>query len=144
MRKKHKRHPFLILEVLIAFSIVALSLFPLLAPNLMIIQAERAFQNELEADRLADLLFAEWVENLYNNTIPWEGLTSGGVVSLDDKALVPAGFPYSIAVKPTLKKKKENEKGTSYYLFLFEFQFTPKQGGLPPLSFAYNLFVERL
>lgn len=143
MRKKHKKRTFLILEVLIAFSIIALCLFPLLTPNLMIIKAEKNFQEELEADRLADLLFAEWVEKLYDNTISWERLTSGDIVALEEKTLIPTGFPYSIVVKPILKKKKVSEKETSYYLFLFEFHFKPKQGGLSPLLFSYNLFVER-
>lgn len=143
MRKISKKRPFLILEVLIAFSIVALSLFPILSPNLMMIQAERGFQNELEADRLADLLFAEWVEKLYQNQVPWEGLISGGIVTIEEKSLIPPGFPYSITVKPTLERAKTSDVETSYYLFLFEFRFTPTQGGLPPLSFSYNLFVER-
>lgn len=73
-----KKKPFLLLEVLIAFLLVALCAVPLVRQPLKLYRAEMESLEQLEKERLADWTFSEIKELLYKNEIPWEKVPAKG------------------------------------------------------------------
>ncbi len=63
-----KRHQLLI-EVLIALSLVLLCLLPLLQPHIVMIQSENDFVHEVQLDRVVNELFADLLVSFYNQQI---------------------------------------------------------------------------
>lgn len=66
-----KRH-FLLLELLIAFSLVALFAFPLIFNPLNKLGQELKKLEEIERERLSELLLSEVKEELYLGKVPWK------------------------------------------------------------------------
>ena len=66
------KRPFLLLELLIAFSLVAIFSFPLIFNPLNKLNQELKKLEEIERERLSELLLAEVKDQLYLNAIPWE------------------------------------------------------------------------
>lgn len=68
------KRPFLLLEILIALSLVALCAIPLIVKPIRAYREEMANLEEVERERLADWTFSEIREKLYKNEISWEEL----------------------------------------------------------------------
>jgi hypothetical protein len=71
--KVQRRHQSL-LEVLIAFALIALCVLPLIYPHVAIYKAQNKFARKLELDHVVNLLYGKVLEKLYMNTIPWADL----------------------------------------------------------------------
>jgi hypothetical protein len=69
-----KKKPFLLIEVLIALSLVTLCIGPLVRQPLKMYQIEVGKLESLEKERIADWAFTEVKERLLKNEIPWEKL----------------------------------------------------------------------
>lgn len=67
-----KKRAFLLLEILIAFSLVALCIVPLVTQPLKLYKEEIAYLEKMEMERLADWTFTEVKEILLKNEIPWK------------------------------------------------------------------------
>ncbi len=67
-----KKRTFVLLEVLIAFSLVSLCIVPLMSHPLKLLRAERRKLILMEKERLADWTFIEMKERFLKNEIPWE------------------------------------------------------------------------
>lgn len=66
-----KRRSFLLLEVVIALSLVLACALPMVALPSRALREEIHMAYEAQARRLADLAFAQLKEKLYKNEIPW-------------------------------------------------------------------------
>ncbi len=65
---------YLLLELLIAFMLVALCALPLVRNPLYSLKTEITAFEKIELERLAEVFFAEIKSELYQNAIPWKAL----------------------------------------------------------------------
>lgn len=85
-----KKRNFVLLEVLIAFLLVAICLLPLVKQPLKLYKSELEQLEKLELERMADWTFTEVKEILLKNEIPWEKIPEKG--SKSDFFSLPAAF----------------------------------------------------
>jgi hypothetical protein len=90
---KHTRRPIqkrhaLLLEVLLALSLLLLCLFPLVRPHLFMYQTTRKRLEKFQMDRYSQEVFLRVKELLYTHAIPWKKLQS----------VVSGEFPYEIEI----------------------------------------------
>jgi hypothetical protein len=92
-----KKRPFLLLEILIAFFLVAICAVPLVRQPLKLYRSEMSQLERMEKERLADWTFIEIKEKLLKNEIPWEKIPGKGVTSapfsLPDASIEIPGCP---------------------------------------------------
>jgi hypothetical protein len=67
-----KRKPYLLLELLIAFTLVALCAVPLVRDPLHSLRSEIRTFEKMELERLSEVSFADIKAELYRNEIPWK------------------------------------------------------------------------
>jgi len=129
----------LLLEVLIAFLLIAMCLLPLLYPHTFILTSQRRFIDEVELDHKVNLQYADIVKALYRNDISWEAIMSRVEFPID--TTLPYKGSYHFGKR---RRQKPNKDDASYTLYLLplEMTFVPKKGGTP-LCFHYDLFVIR-
>lgn len=72
MKYSRKRRNFILLEILIAFGLVALCIFPLVSSQVKILMAQKELHKQLDNQRLANLYFTQTVEKLYRGEITLE------------------------------------------------------------------------
>jgi hypothetical protein len=72
-----QKRSFVLLEIIIAFSLVGLCIVPLVRQPLKLYQNEMQFLEKMELERLADWTFTEIKERLLKNEIPWGELPRG-------------------------------------------------------------------
>ncbi len=142
-RKSSVVRHFLLLEVMIAFALVALCVIPMLRPHLYMLTQEQDFLREVELDRVVGVLYCELlVEGFYRSTIPWRSIEEEETVVIDDdrvRALGYKGF-YTFAIEK--EKGKISEGVYSLFLISITYTLTPSGGGAP-LVYTYELFVQR-
>jgi len=80
---RYRKRPYLLLEVLIALTLVVMCFIPLLRPHLFIVTEERRLLREIDTQRAVRLLFMEILVELYNNTISWKDIEDGNTKDLD-------------------------------------------------------------
>jgi arsenate reductase-like glutaredoxin family protein len=73
-----KKRNFLLLEVLIAFSLITICAIPLIKQPLKFYREEIAKLEQIEKERIADWTFTEIKEILLKNEIPWKKLPDKG------------------------------------------------------------------
>lgn len=76
-----KKRTFLLLEVLLAFSLVTLCIIPLVRQPLKLYKSEVECLEKLEMERLAEWTFSEIKEILLRNEIPWEKIPAKSTTS---------------------------------------------------------------
>jgi len=148
-----QRRYIMLLEVLIAFALVAFCAIPLIYPHVFILRAEKQFVATVELDHLVNLLFVDTLQKLYQNEIPWSVIESKKPQPIDDTALKPLGYENNLPFTGTYrfikrKSKISTEKDHSVYWFALTFTFIPKKGAFvkntqDELSYTYEVIVER-
>lgn len=142
MKKTNKRH-FLLLEVLIAFTLVVLCLFPLLTPHIAMRESQGRFMNKIEMDHTASLIYADVIEKLYlrDNGIHWSDIASNKEFTIDEKGL-PFTAIYQLEVDD--KKKKENpQEGRTVYLLKLKIVLSSNIHPEDVLNYEYRIPYER-
>jgi len=132
--RKIKR-PFLLLEVLIALALVALTLLPIVATPLLLTRAEKEFQEKVEGRVVIQNSFAEIYRLLYENRIDFNNLL------IEQERTLPPQNGFSINYllkKPQIKKEKESPR-----FLLFPVEITVKRGKGSSISETFHLFVEK-
>ena len=144
MIRKAKRH-MLLLEVLIALVLVALCAFPLLAPHFMMINQEKLLLQEIEADRMANVIFVNLVEKMHNGSISWEEISGNGSGEVDGDLLegvnAPKQWPYVMTYRFETPQVKPSQSDPRYGLFPVWIEMKPKKG--EDIRFFYEVFVEK-
>ena len=100
-----QKKPMLLLEILIAMSLVSLCIAPLIKSPLEMHRSEMSHLTRIESGRIAAWTFTEIVEKLLKNEIHWESLPKlgefGPRITLSD---VPLKLP-PLPEKSTLSRK---------------------------------------
>lgn len=128
-----RRRPIVLLEVLIAFALVAICALPLIYPHVFILRSEKKFIATVELDHLVNLLFAELLQKLYQNEIAWPDLENGKDLPIDSHLLESIGYRESLPFVGTYKfitirQKPRKAADKTVYLFRLELTFIPKPG----------------
>lgn len=143
MHRRKLRH-MLLLEVLIALSIVLLCILPLLQPHVVMIQSEKDFIREVQLDRVVNQLFADLlIKDFYNQKITWEEITSNRDVPINSesvKALLYNGKYKIVHQAPADGAVNESRP---FHLLEIQYTFTHAVKRQDPLIYKFNLFVQR-
>ena len=145
-----KKCPFLLLEVLIALSLVLLCAIPLILKPIRTYRSEMESLEEAEGERLADWTFSEIKELMLKNGIPWEKLpnhhtTTGSFPLAPGSIQVPGRETKKIARSFTLfgKGEKSGIGGEIYRLFYVNIEFNPSLSKKKKI-YTYRLVVQRI
>lgn len=113
---KIKSRPFTLLEVLIAFLLIAIAAIPLLAPYPAMFKEQKKFILELEIDRVANLIFVDLLAKILRDEIdPVEGHSALVETALPMRFDVSYVFVEN-ALKLIFKPQKVNGKEYVFYL----------------------------
>lgn len=128
-----QRRPIVLLEVLIAFALVALCVLPLIYPHVFILRSEKKFVSTVELDHLVNLLYADRLQKLYQNEIPWSDIENGKEIPIDIALLNSLDYKEDLPFTGTYQFVKVRQKppkpaDTTVYLYDLTFTFLPKPG----------------
>lgn len=146
-----KRH-FLILEVLIAFTLIVLCVFPLLIPQAFILKSQGAFIKKIKLDHFVNLLYGNITERLYLNSIEWKDIESGTLFPITADTVAEMGFPplfsqgsYSFKESDRKPSKSKDKPDPPYILYILTltFSFKINEGDEKALEYTYDIFVAR-
>ena len=147
MKRVHKR-PFLLMEVLIAFSLIVMCVLPLIAPHTYILIQQKKFVHTVELDHLVNLLYADIVERMYIHDIPLADLLNGREFPVDEVHLQRLDYNKRLPYTGSYSFSEKRHKGESpytLYLINLDFTFVPKGKEEPSereiKRFHYKLFV---
>ncbi len=107
-----KKRPFLLIESLIALSLLALCAVPLVKQPLLFYKDEMNFLTQMEIERLADWTFTEVKELLLKNELPWDEIPpqnqrTGPFPLSDGKIQIPGCKTKRVARSFSLRGKGE-------------------------------------
>lgn len=155
---RYQRKHYLLLEVLIAFTLIIFCLVPLIQPHVLMLKAQRSFIQKIEVDHLVNLLYAHIYEKLLKNEIPWQSIQAKTVFSVDEALLREVNYlkplPYvgSYQFQEIKHKPKTTDPTFTLYLLRLTFTFLPNElvsrGNLTleeikKNSYEYQIFVSR-
>src|SRR5437868_1820742 len=120
-RNKPTKRGYLLLEVVLAFFLLALCALPLFYPHGYMLKEEREFVHQIEFNRAADLIFASLVEKLYRNEIPWEEIEEKVKKPIDSTFFqhdprLTSTLHHQVSYQIKYRKPKESDKGLAYFL----------------------------
>lgn len=159
MRKR--KRPYLLLEVLIAFSILLICLVPLIKSPMRLLKLQISSAEKSELSRLELLSFAEVKKALYKNEIPWEVLSQKKekplvpYPELDNKEVLVYGMPSRDRTEKQEPRKfhrrvyfwKLNEgigkEEEELLLVNVRFMFEPLKGTKTRHTFDHQVFVKK-
>ncbi len=147
-----------LLEVLIAFTLIVLCIFPLISPHVAMYRSQIKFIKQIELDHAINLLYAKILEKLYMNSIAWSDLDHR-IFPIDTTVLNEIAFDHPLPyigsynffeIKPRFKPKKKHVP-LSIYLYTLTFNFLPKEFEKSPadikekktLKYQYDVFIIR-
>lgn len=153
-----RRSPFLLLEVMIAFFLVAMCALPLMQPQFVMLKTERTFINGVTLDRLVNEFYAELLLRFYRGEVPWASIgkwkSPVAPVPITNPKLAEAGFKgeYVLRILPYFNKSGVHSKGASTKApitpnnrHLLEVKYTFTHAAEPePLTYSYWLYVQTL
>ncbi len=151
-----RKRSFILLEILIACSLLALCAAPLMSRPVFLYRSQMKALQNLELERLADLSFAEVKEMLLKNQIPWKKLPTEKkpkaeypLPAIDLQ--IPHCEPSPMERKAifTLQKEKLGIKGDLFLLLDVEIWFgpgdpPPKRKKNAPPRFHYRTIVKKV
>jgi hypothetical protein len=109
--------PYLLLEVLIALSLVALCMVPLLRPHIAAMRGEVVISQTVELQRLAGLVIADVRQRLYQHEYPygWKNARPYEFTGPTFMANPLPGqhIPYTYTATVTIAKDEDGERLTS-------------------------------
>jgi hypothetical protein len=123
-KQRKKKRFFLLMEVMIALALIAISIVPLMRMPIVHFQREVEHLAQFEKHLIADWAFSEVKELLLKNSIPWEKLPRKNdpplLYPLSKVDLeIPGIRTQTLARAAQLKctGEKESENGNRYHLF---------------------------
>lgn len=147
---KYRRACFLLLEVFIAFAIVALTLLPLLYPHYAIYLEQHKFVNKIELDMAVNNFYASTIEKLQRNEISWAAIEQQQRFPLTEDAWlkeIGKRLPFAGSFYLAIDKKKKNEQYGLYLVSLhLELLPTGLKTNAPKKTsyYSYRIFIGRL
>lgn len=143
----HKRHAIL-LEVLIAFALVALCALPLVYSHAYILRAEQEFIQKIKLDHVVNLLYADFYERLQTNEFPWDAFINKHPLPIDPVLLKQLNgdqaFPYEGMYYFEIMKHKPKGKDEPFTLNLLKLHFSfISKSVLKTYEYEYLIFAAR-
>lgn len=145
-----RRKTYLLFELLIAASLLALCAVPLIRNPMHMAREEVAAFERIELERVSELAFAKVLEKLYSNEIPWEAFQHQTLpevpsivekVSLELPGIVKRSFDKKIYL--WTRAQKEGPENEDVRLVGIKITFAPI--GKPKdktRSFTYRVLLE--
>lgn len=147
------RRPAALLEVIIAFALVALCVLPLIYPHVFILRSEKRFIDEAMLDHRVNLFYADIMQKLYQKEIPWNDIMGGKeipiVLDKDSSLTAKTEFPFKGTYRfQKVRMKESDDAAHSVHLLKLIMTFTPEPGYFPgknvkPLVYEYQVMIER-
>lgn len=144
-----KKRPFLLLEVLIAVSLVALFAAPLMRLPIRYYRLEIERLEKFERQRIADWTFSEVKEMLLKEALPWDSLPGKGQrrsFSLPDAKLLLPHLPVRTTRRfftLECRGEKEGLHGEIFRLYSIEIAWSGDLQKKKKDTFRYRLIVQR-
>jgi len=151
MKFKVRKRPFLLLEVMIAIVLIALSVIPLIYPHVFILTEQKKFVHRIELDHVVNLIFADIVEQMYRNELSWNQVFEGTKEAITAEHLRRVQYEKSFPFKGEYWFEETDHKPLEdslrkLYLLNLNLIFVPettKEKDPKPLTYQYKLFVIR-
>lgn len=152
MRARKTQRHFLLMEVVIAFTLVILCIIPLIAPHTFILKEQRKFIYQIDLDHFVNIFYAEFVEKMYRGQVDWNTLVSGAKNQIEhpllEKIPNPEGGKYAASYWfEEIRKKPPKKAPRMFYVFRLHLLIEP-EGSIEPsednknaLRYYYDLFV---
>jgi Tfp pilus assembly protein PilV len=138
MIRYKKRHAIL-LEVMIAFALIALCALPLLYSHAYILKEQQEFLHKVKLDHVVSLLYAQFHEKLHNNEFSWDSLNDKIDHPIDPSLLTLLNdnnpLPYNGTFRFEINRWKGSNKPFTLNLLNLTFTFTPFRS---TKTFAYE------
>jgi hypothetical protein len=140
----HKKHSFLLLEVLLAIAVVSLFAAPLMHWPIEHYQSQIRRLEHFEYQRIADWTFSEIKEFLLKEGIPWEKLPAKKqtlTLPLSDAPLVLPRFPGRFVHRSYLldcRGEKEGIHGEIFRIYQVKVFINEKN------KFCYRLLIQKI
>jgi len=148
-----KKHSILLLEVLIAFAIIVLCIFPLIYPHAAMAKAQKEFVQKVRLNHAITLLYGQIYQDLLANRIEWTDISNKRrfeIPPADLQKFVPEYLPYKGWYQFELKSQKPSQpQDKMAYIYTLKFTFEPvkpikkKQKTPKPLEYNYQIFILR-
>lgn len=146
--KNKRKRTMMLLEVMIAFALVALCVLPLLSTNLGILKEQKGFERKVILDHAVNLFYGDILERLYLNKISWNDLFIQQF-PIDDLMVTRSGvdpkkYLYRGSYRFTkIRNKPELPGDYSAWLFKLIFTFYPLSGKGSAQNYEYEIFIVR-
>lgn len=145
-----RRKTYLLLELLIACSLLALCAVPLIRNPMQNARGERRTLEKIELQRLAEAAFAMIFEKIHKNEIPWEAFSSKTLpnlpywkdqVQIDLPDVSHSKFERKIYIwTPSQKEGSENEEIRNIKI---KISFNSCSNTKKVFSCSYRLLIEK-
>lgn len=145
-----KRH-MILLEVLIALSLIVMCAMPLIYPHVFLLQAQRKFVKTIELDHDVNLLYADVFQRMHTGEISWGQIHEKREIPVDDAMWmrIYPNDPKKIAFKGSyrfghpLKKKTGPVWGAYVIPVIFTFAPSPTTNSthIVPKALTYETSV---
>jgi hypothetical protein len=150
MDRYMRRKAYLLLELLIACSLLALCAVPLIRNPMQNARGERLSFEKIELQRLSEVAFARVFEKFHKNEIPWEAFSSKTLperpylkdqVQIDLPGISQSHFERKIYLwTPAQKEGPANEEIRNVKI---KISFTNSNNSRKAFSFSYRLLLEK-
>jgi hypothetical protein len=151
--KYKKRRPYMLMELLVAFSIVGLCVIPLIRTPVNVFKTEIESLEKMALQRIAELSFASIKEQLYKNEISWKALSENGTEEphFVDKVKISLGKDLNRDYERKFflwsKKTDSGKNGEEYRLLNTKITFSPlpkPKKKINSLYFSQQFFVAKI
>jgi len=152
--KKIKKHHFLFIELIIAFTIVSLVALPLVRNPIKSFQSQLDILEKSECERIADLTFGEIKQKLYRNEILWQELPQKGdpkitfnykPITVHIEGFINRAIPRMATIKT--KKEKKGDLDSIYRLLEIEIILMPpslKHKKTKTMKFTHQCLIKKI
>lgn len=145
--KAIKRRYFLLIEVMIALTLIIFAVLPLIYPHFYIYKEQKSFVNKLNLDLAVNHFYAHIIEQLQRNEISFQDIEQGTKMALDLNGIegLAANLPYIGHYHFAIVKSKKSARFGLYEVQL-HIQILPKEksDNKKALNYEYLIFVGRL
>ena len=126
-----KKRPLTLLEVLIAFALIVIAIFPLVEPRVGIVRQEAQMVRVAQLNHTVNRLYGALLVQLYRNEVAIDFITKDEVTyPFDEKLLKEAGVAATLEgmyILTQLKSKQKEGKGAYLFSVIFAFPGVEKR-----------------
>ena len=155
-----KKHPFLLLELLIALSLFSLCLFPLIRIPFDALSSEIKSAQKMALQRKASLIFADLEMDLFQEKIPWKAFDldrkektklEKETISLDLKGIGKKAFEKTVSIYSSRSYSGEDSQENRLVTIELEFRslndphfFFKRKKSAASTVFKHQVFVSKV